>query len=54
MDFDIHTDHLISARRPDLILINDNNKTKKKENLQSHGLCFPGWPQNKTERMCKE
>ena len=27
-DFDIHTDHLISARRPDLIII---NKRKKKE-----------------------
>ena len=26
-DFDIHTDHLISTRRPDLIIIN------KKENL---------------------
>ena len=28
-DFDIQTDHLISARRPDLTVIN-----KKKENLQ--------------------
>ena len=28
-DFDIHTDHLISARRPDLIII---NKKKKKKN----------------------
>ena len=27
-DFDIHTDHLISARRPDLIIIN-----KKKERI---------------------
>ena len=26
-DFDIHTDHLISARRPDFIII---NKKKKK------------------------
>ena len=25
-DFDIQTDHLISARRPDLIVINNNNK----------------------------
>ena len=30
-DFDIHTDHLISTRRPDLIIINK----KKKENLQN-------------------
>ena len=31
-DFDIQTDHLISARRPDFIII---NKKKKKENLQN-------------------
>ena len=36
-DFDLQTDHLISARRPDLIIIN------KKENLQNCG------PHNKTE-----
>ena len=51
-DFDIHTDHLISARRPDLIIIPPPKK--KKENLQNCGLCCPGWPQNKTERMWKE
>ena len=27
-DFDIQTDHLISARRPDLIIINNNNKKR--------------------------
>ena len=43
-DFDIQTDLLISARRPDL----------RKENLQNYRLCCPGWPQNKTERMWKE
>ena len=37
-DFDIQTDHLISARRPDLIIINN----KKKENLQNGRLCCPG------------
>ena len=36
-DFDIQPDHLISARRPDLILIN-----KKKENLQNCGIGCPG------------
>ena len=25
-DFDVHTDHLISARRPDLIIINQKRK----------------------------
>ena len=49
-DFDIQTDHLISARKPDLILINKN----KKENLLNCRLCCPGWPQNKTKRMWKE
>ena len=29
-DFDIQTDHLISARRPDLIIINNNNNNNKK------------------------
>ena len=28
-DFNIHTDHLISARRPDLIIINKNKRTCK-------------------------
>ena len=37
-DFDIHTDHRISARRPDLIIIN----TKKRERFQNCGLCCPG------------
>ena len=32
-DFDVHTDHLISARRPDLIIINKNIK-KKLWNMQ--------------------
>ncbi len=28
-DFDIHTDHLIPARRPDLIIINKKKRTCK-------------------------
>ena len=47
-DFDIQTDHLISARRLDLIII------IKKKILQNCRLFCPGWPQNKTERMWKE
>ena len=49
-DFNIQTDHLIPARRPDLIIINK----KKKETLQNSSLCCPGTPQDKTERMWKE
>ena len=30
-DFDIHTDHQISARRPDLIIINKKRKKKKEK-----------------------
>ena len=30
-DFDIHTDHLISAWRPDLIIMNNNKKRKRKK-----------------------
>ena len=29
-DFDVHTDHLIQARRPDLILLGQVNKKKKR------------------------
>ena len=36
-DVDIQTDHLTSARRPGLIIIN-----KKKENLQNCRLCCSG------------
>ena len=32
-DFEIHTDHLISARRPDLIIINKKKKKKKREGI---------------------
>ena len=46
-DFNIQTDHLITARRSDLIIINK----KEKENLQNCRLCCYGEPQNKTEGM---
>ena len=46
-DFNIKTDHLIPARRPDLIIINK----KKKENLQNCRLCYPDGQQNKSEGM---
>ena len=52
-DFNIQTDHLIPARRPDLIIINKKKK-KKKENLKNCLLCCPGGPQNKSEGMWKE
>ena len=38
-DFDSQTDHLISARKSDLIVINN-----KKENSQNSRLCCSDWP----------
>ena len=44
MDFEIQADHLISARRPDVEIVNN------KENLPNSGLCRPGRPQGKIKR----
>ena len=49
-DFEIQTDHLISARRPDLEMI---NKTEK-ENLQNSGFCLSGRPKNENQRKPKK
>ena len=49
LDFEVQTDHLISARRPDLVIPN-----KKEENLPNRGLCHPSRPQIKIERKGKE
>ena len=48
-DFEIQTDHLISTRRPYIIIINE-----KKRDLQNCRLCYPGWPQSKSEGEWKE
>ena len=48
-DFDIHTDHLILARRPDLIIIN-----QKKRICKIVDFAVLAVPQNKPERMWKE
>ena len=48
-DFNIQMDHLIPARKPDLIIIN-----KKKENLQNCRLCCSSGPQNKPEENEKK
>ena len=40
-DFDIQTDHLILARRPDLVIV---KKKKKIENLSNSELCCPSRP----------
>ena len=47
-DLEIQTDHIISARRPILMIVN------KKENLPNSGLSHSDSPQGKTERKLKE
>ena len=49
-DFNIQTDHLIPARRPDIIIINNKNK---KENLQNCRICCPGGPPKECEKKDK-
>ena len=44
-DFETQTDYIISARQPNLVIVN----TKKKENLSNSGLYHSSWPQGKTE-----
>ena len=54
-DFEIQTDHLISARQPDLLIVNEKKKKKKeKKNLPNSGLCRFDWPLGETERKWKE
>ena len=48
-DFNIQTDHLIPARRPDLKIMNIKKRTCKIVDF-----CCPGRPLSKTERMWKE
>ena len=53
-NFQIQTDHLISAKRPDLVIVKKTKKTKKqREILPNWALCCPGWPRGKTERNAK-
>ena len=47
--FEIQMDHLITARRPDRVIVN-----RKKENQPNSGLCCSGRPQGKIERKGKE
>ena len=47
-DFDMQKDHLISARWPNLIIIN-----KKKEDLQNRRLYCSDWLQNKNWKNVK-
>ena len=48
-NFEIQTDHIIPARRPDLTDFNKKNLNKKK-NLLNSGLCHPSRPQSENQR----
>ena len=48
-DFEIQTDHLISARRPDRVLINKGKITCRKVDF-----ACPGWPQSKIEKKSEK
>ena len=38
-DFDVQTDHIISARKPDLIVINKKEKKKKEKKRDCKIVC---------------
>ena len=38
-DFEIQTDHLISTRRPDLVIVNKKKKKKKKKEKKEKRTC---------------
>ena len=56
-DFEIQTDHLISARQPNLVIVDKKKKKKKKkkkqENPTNSGFYRSGWPQSKIKRKRK-
>ena len=58
-EFEIQTDHLISAIQPDLVIIikkrdlQEKKKRKKKRELAELWTCHPGWPQSTIERKWK-
>ena len=47
--FEIQTDHLTLARKPDLMLVNKKKKKKKWENLPSRGFCRSGRPRKRND-----
>ena len=49
-DFEIQTDRLISARRPDLVIANE----KKNDNILNSGLCRPGRLESEIKRKREE
>ena len=56
LDFEIHTDHLISARRPDFIIINKKERTWRIVDFAvpvDHWLKLKEWEKYKYLNPCK-
>ena len=50
-DLGMEMNHLISARRPDLVIV---NKKKKKKNIPISGLSWPGAQMSENQRKLNE
>ena len=53
-DFEIKTNHLISARRPNIVIVNKKKKKERERELPNSGLCSHGRPHNKVKSKRKE
>ena len=56
-NFEIQTDHLILARRPDVVIVNKKKKKNKKinkGNLPNSGFCRPARLQSQNKRKWKK
>ena len=53
-NFEIQTDHLIPARKPDFVIVNKKEKKKKEGKLQNSGLRRPGKILSENQRKRKE
>ena len=53
-DFEIKADHLIPARRPDLVIINQKKKKKKKREPAESRHCNPRRPESENQRQRKK
>ena len=49
-NFEIQTDHLISIKRLDQVVVKKKKKKKKKENLPNIGVCCSHRPQSNIRR----
>ena len=53
-NFEIQMGHVISARKPDQVIVAKKKKKKKKKKPLYSQLCCSDWSEGKTERKRKE